>query len=386
MLAVLGFLVLSWGAVGMMLGTEYRKQADYATEVAGYATATQEMIDATLAAEESATAMVVANMTGTQAVLQEALTAVAAATSRPADAEPTPTVTPMPTPTPRGGTAGRVALLSDQSGSIEIYTVDITTREFTRITENDNLEGHPAFSPDGSLLAFQMAVPQVGTHIMIADLATGEIRNLTDGVRTNSYPIWSEDGTRVMYLHDEARYTYFRAMPLVPATLEDEEETLNQLALGEITPFRWQSGAGLLDYLAIGFENALDVIQMDLATGETSQLTRLRGAIQWVDYSPDGTKAIYSVLMLSDGRSHLLLADANCDEMLTFDTCNATLLTGSDYNFYTPRFSPDGQLILTTSDRSGNLDLWVLNLEGKAVIQLTDLPSKEFDAVWQPLP
>ena len=72
--------------------------------------------------------------------------------------------------------------------------------------------------------------------------------------------------------------------------------------------------------------------------------------------------------------------------MVTLDTCNATLLTGSDYNFYTPRFSPDGQMILTTSDRSGNLDVWVLNLEGKAVLQLTDLPSKEFDAVWQPLP
>lgn len=59
-------------------------------------------------------------------------------------------------------------------------------------------------------------------------------------------------------------------------------------------------------------------------------------------------------------------------------------LTDDSYSYRTPRFSPDGTLLLVTSNRSGNDDLWVLDLTGKVVQQVTDDPAKDDEGAWQP--
>jgi len=49
-----------------------------------------------------------------------------------------------------------------------------------------------------------------------------------------------------------------------------------------------------------------------------------------------------------------------------------------------PTYSPDGRLILFSSNRSGNLDLWTMNRESGALRQLTDDPAPDWDPAFTP--
>jgi dipeptidyl aminopeptidase/acylaminoacyl peptidase len=49
-----------------------------------------------------------------------------------------------------------------------------------------------------------------------------------------------------------------------------------------------------------------------------------------------------------------------------------------------PRWSPDGKRILFESNRSGDSQLWVIDLDGGEARQLTTLSTGASDAVWSP--
>jgi TolB protein len=47
-------------------------------------------------------------------------------------------------------------------------------------------------------------------------------------------------------------------------------------------------------------------------------------------------------------------------------------------------WSPDGQQIAFTSERSGNRDIWVMSVDGDEPRQLINHPSEDFYPVWSP--
>ena len=46
--------------------------------------------------------------------------------------------------------------------------------------------------------------------------------------------------------------------------------------------------------------------------------------------------------------------------------------------------SPDGKWLAFTSDRGGNLDIWVKALQGREIVQITGHQAEDFDPVWSP--
>jgi len=49
-----------------------------------------------------------------------------------------------------------------------------------------------------------------------------------------------------------------------------------------------------------------------------------------------------------------------------------------------PAYSPDGKRVAFASNRSGNLDLWTLELDSGALQQLTDDEAQDWDPAWSP--
>jgi TolB protein len=49
-----------------------------------------------------------------------------------------------------------------------------------------------------------------------------------------------------------------------------------------------------------------------------------------------------------------------------------------------PVYSPDGKMILFSSNRGGNLDLWTIDRSSGAVRQVTDDPANDWDPAWTP--
>ena len=59
-------------------------------------------------------------------------------------------------------------------------------------------------------------------------------------------------------------------------------------------------------------------------------------------------------------------------------------LTTGPARDYWPAFSPDGTKIAFTSDRSGNYDIWVLDLASMELTQITDSRSTDNQPCWSP--
>ena len=60
------------------------------------------------------------------------------------------------------------------------------------------------------------------------------------------------------------------------------------------------------------------------------------------------------------------------------------LLPASSFRDFFPIWSPDGTRIAFFSNRSGNLDLWVVNRDGTDLTQLTTDPAEDLYGVWSP--
>jgi Tol biopolymer transport system component len=87
-------------------------------------------------------------------------------------------------------------------------------------------------------------------------------------------------------------------------------------------------------------------------------------------WSPDGKKLVYK-----HGKQLVILTLA--------DNKTVPLTDGSHYDNF-PEWSPKGDLIMFTSDRSGDFELYTVRTDGTGVRQLTDTPGMNAHSVWSP--
>lgn len=66
------------------------------------------------------------------------------------------------------------------------------------------------------------------------------------------------------------------------------------------------------------------------------------------------------------------------------DGVAVTQLTADPSSDIQPAFSPDGQRIAFASNRSGNWDIWIVGIHGGPAIQVTDARSDELHPSWSP--
>src|SRR4051794_20228720 len=75
-----------------------------------------------------------------------------------------------PTATPSGGGGGKIAYASYRTGNTQIYTIDVTGKNETRLTNNTAKDTDPVWSPDGKQIAFVSdRDSNWGIYIMNAD-------------------------------------------------------------------------------------------------------------------------------------------------------------------------------------------------------------------------
>ncbi len=82
----------------------------------------------------------------------------------------------------------------------ELYVLD-KNGQITRLTNNNRHENNPAISFDGKKVAFNGGDEgnQLTWEIYILDLSTGEENQLTDNNVIDAHPDWSPDGSRIVF-------------------------------------------------------------------------------------------------------------------------------------------------------------------------------------------
>ncbi|WP_412062173.1 BamA/TamA family outer membrane protein [Rubrivirga sp. IMCC45206] len=229
-------------------------------------------------------------------------------------------------------------------GDNEIALLDVDRRDVTRriAVEGIGAIKDPAWSPDGSTIAFAGVKGGI-TDLYTVELETGTVRQLTNDRFADLQPAWSPDGTQIAFSTDRGVGTDFVRLTFAPMglalydTRTESIETLDLFAGSKhINPVWSPDGASL--YFISDRAGFNDVYRLDVASGETFQVTELATGVAGIaDLSPalsvaaDTGDLAYSVF---EGQRYTvyktLAADAVGSPLLEERSAGAAILPPGD--------------------------------------------------------
>ena len=118
------------------------------------------------------------------------------------------------------GANGRIAFTSKISGNTDIYTVDPSGGDWTRLTTNTGEDAQPTWSPDGTKIAFRSirGGRYYETYVMNADGSDQHALTVTPNPPAPStarpystQPSWSPDGSRIVFAGEDG--SVYRVSP-----------------------------------------------------------------------------------------------------------------------------------------------------------------------------
>lgn len=127
-------------------------------------------------------------------------------------------------------------------------------------------------------------------------------------------------------------------------------------------------------YAGFREQNVYEIYKLNLADGDVDRLTNKVGIATSPEFSPDGRKIVFTRSKPSTNEFQILLMDADGSNVE-----NIPQTSGWD-----PTWSPDGKRILFASDRDGLTQLFTMNLRGKELSRVTNLPSIRGRSDWSP--
>lgn len=91
----------------------------------------------------------------------------------------------------------------------EIYAIDLTTRK-VRTLISGGVNTYPIMSPDGRHIAYRKILGEMNSEVFVADADGRNPRNLTRHPSFEGWPAWSPDGSQIAFAGNRnARYQVF---------------------------------------------------------------------------------------------------------------------------------------------------------------------------------
>jgi TolB protein len=237
----------------------------------------------------------------------------------------------------------------------EIAMVDYDGFNFTRITENGNINLFPAYAPDGGRILFSTYASD-RLSIYLYDFAKKEIQLVSSFIGLNFAPCWAPDGSKVcMSLSKDGN------AELYMLDLNSRELTrLTRNSAIDTSP-TFSPNSREIAFVSDRSGNP-QIYVMDIHGGNVRRMTFHGNYNTSPAWSPRGDIIAY-VSREKDNSQQIYVTDPT-----DFSPVRLTYLRNNEE----PAWSPDGLHIVFSSNRTGRYELYTMNWDGSRVRKLTD--------------
>ncbi|HSP95024.1 MAG TPA: protein kinase [Thermoanaerobaculia bacterium] len=314
-----------------------------------------------------------------------------------------------PAASPDGRT---IAFASERDGRRRIWLKQLSGGNEVALTSGS--DDDPRFSPDGSSILFSRSEGS-RTTLYRVPLLGGEPRKLAENASDGE---WSPDGRRIVFVRKSLNRGVLGSSVFVAASDGAGARELARIEDHSLRWPRWSPDGRAIALVDSGLAGASRPVQLvDAETGKTREVAAPgRGAAIAAGWSGDGQQLLYTVAvrgletrLVRDrgaGAARTLLwippdsglFDILGPERLLYETVSTRQnlrsiaagvpaspeerwLTRGNSADRQPVFSPDGEWVLFTSNRSGNLDIWKLSLKTGTLRRLTEDAAEDWDPV-----
>ena len=262
-----------------------------------------------------------------------------------------------------GGTAwspdGKtIAFVSNISGRNNLWLVSVEGGWPTQLTISDQRQSHPAWSPDGKWIAYQSDYDgDEQWDIFLVSPKTGQVVNVTNTREiAEESPTWSPDGRYLAYMVKPKTSSVFE-IDVYDTLLRDTRHLTtgtpkDKMNVGPV----WSKQGSYIVYTqqqAKGTDS--NVFLAEVATGKSTLLTPHNGEQLYTanDFSPDG-RFLLITSNAANGYDNVGLLDIRSKKI--------DWLTRDKWEISGGHFSPEGKSVTWTANVEGNTDIYLHDL------------------------
>lgn len=274
---------------------------------------------------------------------------------------------------------GELLFMSNVDGNSEIYLKKGNDTTWVNLTQNKAGDNWAVWSPDGSKILFQ-STRSGNLDIWVMNKDGSDPKQLTTNEDHDYLPSFTPDGKKITFTSWRRESESEERSPHIYIMSSDGsdqrrliEETLNTSAGAS-----WHSNGEKFLFSKKVNEKGADIFEADKSGKIIRQLTNDTLYSGGAEYSPDGTKIIFT----QDYGDHTDFILVNAD-----GSNHKTLIKGGK-NYY-PHFSPDGKWIVFTriipSTDDEDLDIYAISVnDNSKEILLARSEKREAEGRWAP--
>jgi TolB protein len=254
----------------------------------------------------------------------------------------------------------RLAFVSDRDGEDRIYVIGADGSGEHLLAPSSVAQEKPRWLADGKRIEYMTFASDMG-HVFSVDADGSHLRE--EVAVPGRSPAISPDRTRVIYMGGTWTDT-----KLMLAKIDGSEARQINQGLPIAWNAAWSPDGKHIAFTSRDAAEVLQIFVMNPDGTNLHQLTRMtaaEGNAQMPAWSPDGKTLAMQVSNLQTHTAHLWLLDVATGKARKLASHEAAYLDE------VPAWSPDGKRLAFQSNRTGRMEVWIMNADGTGARQVT---------------